>query len=120
MKKTLLRIAGGLCLLLGAIGIFLPMLPTTPFVLLAALCFSYSHEKAYQWLLKNRTFGPYIENYRTGRGVPLRTKIRAICWLWITLIPCIILIQSIPLRFMLAVMGSAVTVHLVMLKTRGE
>lgn len=56
MKRILLLTAGSICLLLGGIGVFLPLLPTTPFVLLAAICFSYSNDKAYQWLLKK----PYL------------------------------------------------------------
>lgn len=118
MKRILLLTAGSICLLLGGIGVFLPLLPTTPFVLLAAICFSYSNDKAYQWLLKNRTFGPYIENYKTGCGVPRRTKIRALCWLWATMALCIFLVSPLYLRILLACIATGVSIHLLSIKTQ--
>lgn len=67
-------ICGGLCLLLGVIGIVLPLLPTTPFVLLAAYCFSLGSARYEQWLLSHPRFGPMVRDWRSQRAVPLRAK----------------------------------------------
>lgn len=67
--------AGWLCLALGAAGVVLPVLPTTPFVLLAAWCFSKSSKRLYSWLLSHRTFGPYIVAWEQHRVIPLHAKI---------------------------------------------
>ena len=62
----------------GAVGVIVPGLPTTPFLLLAAACFARSSPRLYAWLLRNKTFGPMIEDYRAGRGVSARVKATAI------------------------------------------
>lgn len=67
-------ICGALCLLLGVIGIVLPLLPTTPFVLLAAYCFSLGSARYEQWLLTHPRFGPMVRDWRSQRAVPLRAK----------------------------------------------
>jgi uncharacterized protein len=66
--------AGAFALLLGAIGIFLPLLPTVPFVLLAAWCFSRGSERWERWMLAHRVFGPIVRDWRATRAVPLRAK----------------------------------------------
>jgi|AGTN01.3.fsa_nt_gi Uncharacterized protein conserved in bacteria len=75
VRKWLLIAAGTTCVGLGFIGIFLPVLPTTPFLLLAAVCYAGSSPRFYRWLLENRLFGQYIKNYREGRGITLTAKI---------------------------------------------
>lgn len=78
MTRHLLRLwwllAGGFSLLLGVIGIFLPLLPTTPFVLLAAFCFSKGSARCEAWMLSHRHLGPLIRDWRATRAVPLRAK----------------------------------------------
>ena len=64
---------------------FVPLLPTIPFLLLAAACYARSSERFYHWLLNNRWFGSYIRNYREGKGVPLKVKIFTIALLWIVI-----------------------------------
>ena len=76
--RWLLISAGTVSVLLGILGIILPLLPTTPFLLLAAASYAKSSEKFYNWLINNRFFGNYIRNYREGKGIPLRVKISAI------------------------------------------
>jgi len=70
---------------LAVLGLFLPVLPTTPFLLLAAVCYARSSERFYHWLMTNRWFGEYIRNYREGRGIPLKQKVLTISLLWVTI-----------------------------------
>lgn len=81
----LLVVAGSLCVGLGILGVFLPLLPTTPFLLLAAACYMRSSRRLYDWLLAHRWTGQYVRNYREGKGMPLRAKVFSIALLWITL-----------------------------------
>ena len=69
---------------LGIVGIFLPLLPTTPFLLLAAACYVRSSPRLYRWLMTQRWTGEYIRDYREKRGLPLRTKILTVLILWAT------------------------------------
>ena len=72
--KYLLIILGSICLMLGIIGIFLPLLPTTPFLLLAAALYFRSSERLYQWLIQQKHLVSYIRNFREFRAIPLRAK----------------------------------------------
>ena len=63
---------------LGAIGAVVPGMPTTVFLVLAAACFIRSSQRLYDWLISNKTFGPYLKNYREGKGIPLRAKVIAL------------------------------------------
>jgi len=74
-KKILLTILGCLSLVLGSLGIVLPILPTTPFVLIAAYCFVRSSEKLHTWLLAHPRFGPVIRRVEQGQGISLRMKL---------------------------------------------
>lgn len=84
--RVLLLIAGTISLALGTIGLFLPILPTTPFLLISAACYLRSSERMHKWLLNNRWFGEYIKNYQQGKGIPMKTKILAITILWATIL----------------------------------
>jgi len=81
----LLKIGGTLSLIIGGAGIVLPLLPTTPFLLLAAVCYARSSERWYRWLLYNRWFGSYIRNWHEGRGIPMKTKVLSILFLILTI-----------------------------------
>ena len=87
--KTLFVVLGALSLLLGLVGIFVPLLPTTPFLLLAAALWVRSSPRLYAWLLAHRRLGPYIRNFRENRAIPLRAKILSVTLLWATLLYCI-------------------------------
>lgn len=87
--KTLFVVLGALSLLLGLVGIFVPLLPTTPFLLLAAALWVRSSPRLYAWLLAHRRLGPYIRNFRENRAIPLRAKIYSVTLLWATLLYCI-------------------------------
>ena len=106
--------------ILAAIGVILPVLPTTPFLIVAAACFSFAKPEWVDKLEKNRVFGPYIEAYRKGIGISLKRKVFALSCLWITLIVSIILIGKIWLTMLLILIGSGVTIHLILYPTRRD
>ena len=114
----LLLIAGTLCVGLGIIGIFLPIVPTTPFLLLAAACYARSSQKFYTWLITNRVFGSYLKNYREGKGIPLRVKVGTLSLLWITIgFSVIFIIHILWIQFVLFFIAIAVTLHILATKT---
>jgi len=78
LKKIFLIISGSFFIFLGTIGIFIPILPTTPFILLAAACYIKSSEKLYNWLTNNRIFSKYIKNYSLKKGMTKNTKLKII------------------------------------------
>ncbi|MDO5018156.1 MAG: YbaN family protein [Lagierella massiliensis] len=117
MKKFLLKILGGISVVLGTIGIFLPVIPTTPFLLLAAWAFLNSSDTLYNWLMNHRVFGLYIRSYVEFRGVSKFHKIFAITTLWITMIISILLIDKFPVKILLGIIAVLVTIHLLKLKT---
>lgn len=82
--------AGFMFVGIGLVGVVMPVLPTTPFMLLAAACFARGSERFYQWLLNNRTFGPTIQEWRRHRSIPYRTKIFAIALMSLTLAASIV------------------------------
>src|SRR4030065_1400605 len=84
-KSRLLIGAGILSTGLGIIGIFVPILPTTPFLLLAAACYMRSSERLYRWPINNRIFGAYVRNYIEGKGMPVKIKMFTILLLWLTI-----------------------------------
>ncbi len=107
--KIILLICGFICVFLGVLGIPLPVLPTTPFLILAALCFSYSSENFYNKVVNSKHFGKSVNNYLEGRGIPLRAKIVAFTCLWVSLGLSIWLVQIFWLRILLPVVGAFVT-----------
>ena len=117
-RKWLLMTIGILAVGLGIIGIFLPLLPTTPFLLLAAACFIRSSERLYQWLINNKWFGSYIRNYREYRAIPLRAKVIALILLWTTMTYSVFfLLRHWALQVLLLLIAAIVTIYLLSLKT---
>jgi hypothetical protein len=115
VKRVLLVVAGTLLVGLGLLGVVLPILPTTPFLLLAAACYVRSSRRLYHRLLTNRFFGEYIRRYRAGEGIPLATKIWAICLLWLSLGSSAFLAVPARLwwvRLILLAVGLGVTAHI--------
>jgi hypothetical protein len=103
---------------LAVLGIFVPILPTTPFLLLAAFFFGRSSPRFYTWLHTNRWFGGYLANYRAGRGLPLREKVLTVTALWIAiLLSAAFALSSWWPRGVLLVIATAVTVHLLRIPT---
>ncbi len=118
IKNKLLIIAGFVSLALGVIGMALPILPTTPFLLLSAACFLRGSERFYNWLMNHKVFGEYIRNYRDKKAISLKSKIIMISLLWITISYSIIfVIDLIYIRILLAGIAIAVTIHILHFKT---
>jgi hypothetical protein len=118
LTRTLLILCGTLCVALGVVGMFLPVLPTTPLLLLAAACYARSSERFYHWLLTNRWCGEYIRNYREGRGIPLKQKVFIILLLWLTIgYAAWFAVSAWWLRLVLLGVAVAVTIHLAKTKT---
>lgn len=117
LLRALLIVCGTLSVILGVLGIFLPVLPTTPFLLLAAICYARSSERCYQWLMKNRWCGKYIRNYREGKGVPRKHKILTIVLLWMTIGYTFWFVVSLWwIRLLLVAIAIGVTIHIVKIK----
>jgi uncharacterized protein len=118
LKKILLVTAGTLAVIMGVIGIFLPVLPTTPFLLLAAYCYVRGSQRMYQALLNNRLCGTYLRNYLEGKGMRLKYKVMTLILLW-SLIGATITFatDSIILRIVLGVVAAGVSIHILCLKT---
>jgi uncharacterized protein len=117
LLQALLVTCGTLFVALGVVGIFLPLLPTTVFLLLAAACYARSSERFHQKLLNHRWLGGYIRNYRDGRGMSAREKTVTIGLLWIGM--GVTMIWSVTdwwLRAILTLIAIAVTVHVARLK----
>lgn len=106
---------------LGFIGVFIPVLPTTPFLLLAAICYGKGSKKLYNWLLDHRILGRYIRDYRSGLGIPLASKIYALVILWMSITSSVIFfIKPMILRIMVVLIALIVTVYILSLKTRNK
>lgn len=112
-------IAGSLSLALGLIGLFLPIVPTTPFLLLTAFCFARGSERFYVWLLTNRYFGSYIRAWRNNEGVPFAVKVYALLLLWYVLaMSAFFFVPLWSVRILFLLVGVGVTIYIVQLPTR--
>jgi hypothetical protein len=118
VRRWLLIAAGVLSLGLGILGIFLPLLPTTPFLLLAAGCFMRSSERLYRWLITHKWFGPYIRNYREHGAITRRAKIGTLALLWGTIgYTALGVLDAVALRVLLFLVAVGVSAHVLHMKT---
>ena len=118
LKRRLFVIAGTITLGIGVIGIILPVLPTTPFLLLTAICYMRGSRRLYNELLRNRFIGTYIRNYLEGRGISRKMKTWTLILLWISIVATAILAtDSLIIRIILAVVLFGVTIHILKVKT---
>jgi uncharacterized membrane protein YbaN (DUF454 family) len=116
--RALLILAGTLCVALGILGIVLPVLPTTPFLLLAAVCYARSSRRFYHWLMTNRWFGSYVRRYQEGKGIPVKLKILAILLLWLVSGYAVWFVATLWwVRLILCIVAIGVTIHLMAIKT---
>jgi len=118
--KILFTILGIVSLALGVLGIFLPILPTTPFLLLSAWLFAKSSEKLYNWLLNHKILGEYIRSFAVDKAIPLRIKIYSVSMLWIVMLITIFTAasQKLWLQILLAAVAVGVTIHILSFKTK--
>jgi len=117
-KRGLFVIAGTIFLGLGGVGIILPVLPTTPFLLLSAACYYRSSERLHRWMLNNRWFGSYIRNYWEGKGIPLKTKVFALSLLWIGITySALFMINILIVQIILFLIAIGVSAHIIRLPT---
>ncbi len=104
-------------LLVGILGAVLPLLPATPFLLLASACYVRGSTTLHNWLMSNRYLGPYITNIKDNRGMPIRAKIITITILWVSLLFSMYRVDSLLLDLTLLVVGIGVTTLILKLKT---
>jgi len=116
--KVVYILIGAVSLALGIIGIFVPLLPTTPFLLLSAACWLRGSRKLYDWLLNQKCLGPYIRNFYEYKAIPLHAKIISVSLVWITLLNCAIwIVKPILLKVLLISIAVAVSWHILSYKT---
>lgn len=117
MKKKLYICTGVVFVVLGFLGVFLPLLPTTPFLLVALFCFSRSSDGAKQWLTGNRLLGPYVRAYADSQGMGRRVKVRTLTLLWVVCaLSGVFATDLLWVRLLLLVVAVGVTVHIAMMK----
>jgi uncharacterized membrane protein YbaN (DUF454 family) len=118
LRKRLLICVGFISVGLATAGVFLPILPTTPFLLLAAACFARSSDRFYQWLITHRLFGRYIRCYRKYRAMTGGAKVLTLVLLWAVMAYTVLaIVHSLPLRVLLLLIALGVTIHVLTLKT---
>ncbi len=116
--RSLYIFLGALSLGLGVLGIVLPLLPTTPFLLLTAALWLRASPRLYRWLITQKQLGPYIRNFQENRAIPLRAKIVSLLLLWGTILYCIFgVVEPLWLKLLLAAIAIGVTIHILSYKT---
>lgn len=119
VAKYLYIAAGFLLVAIGVIGIFLPLLPTTIFLILASICFVKSSPRANEWLRNHKVLGGYIDNYQNKTGLTVQSKIINIALLWISIsLSAIFLTDELYIKLLLFGIAVGVTFHLLMVKTK--
>lgn len=117
LKEIIYNLAGIISVFLGFLGIFLPLLPTTPFLLLASYLFLKSSKKNYEWLMNHKIFGKYLRNYKIYKAIPLKAKILSLSFLWLTILISAYLIDLWFVKLALLVIAIAVSIHILKIKT---
>jgi uncharacterized membrane protein YbaN (DUF454 family) len=111
-------VIGTLSIVLGVIGIFLPVLPTTPFLILASVCYIKSSENLYRWLTNHKLFGEYIRNYQEKNGIPLKVKIFAIGSLWLSIgYSALFIVPVMMVKVLMFGIAVGVSIHILSFKT---
>lgn len=119
MLRYLYISAGTLCVIIGAIGAFVPLLPTTPLLLLAAWLYVRSSDRLYNWLLNQKILGSYIRDFMEEKSIPKRAKIIALTMMWASMLFCIHFIaEQIWLKFILAIVTIAASLYIMSFKSK--
>jgi uncharacterized membrane protein YbaN (DUF454 family) len=118
INRLSLVVLGSLFLGLGIIGVIIPILPTTPFLLVAASCYARSSQKLYHWLLGNNWLGKYVKDYKEGKGLPIKIKIISVTLLWLTISYTIFYVTQLSLlKIFLITVAVSVTLYIFSIKT---
>ena len=118
LKRWLYIVAGSVAVGIGVIGVVVPVLPTTPFLLLGAICYTRGSQRVYTALLNNRLVGSYLRNYLEGRGMTRRSKIWTLSLLWLGIaLAAALTTDSLIVRIVLATVLIGVTVHILKVGT---
>ena len=118
LKKKLYITFGFLAVALAIVGVFIPGLPTVPFLLVALFCFERSSKKYHDMIMNNKYFGPVLQDYYSGKGLTFSVKIKAILFLSCGMIFSIYKIQNLHARIGLALVWLGVAIHIILLKTK--
>ena len=118
LKKKLYITFGFLAVALAIVGVFIPGLPTVPFLLVALFCFERSSKKYHDMIMNNKYFGPVLQDYYSGKGLTPSVKIKAILFLSCGMIFSIYKIQNLYARIALAIVWIGVAIHIILLKTK--
>lgn len=118
LLKSIVLAVGWLSVVLGFVGIFLPLLPTTPFLLLAAACFLRTSPRFYAWLIGHPRLGPYVVHYLNGKGIPLRAKVYTLLIMWSTMLfSAFVLLDISAVKISLPIIGALVSIYIMRLPT---
>ncbi len=118
MKKIVWITAGSIALGLGILGVFLPLLPTVPFLLLAASCYLKGSLRLYKWLLSHPYFGKIIQDYKENKVIPVKAKMSTIILLWLSIGISIFLVSTLWIRLLLLIIAVGVTIHVLSFKSK--
>lgn len=118
-RSAIYIILGSISLALGTLGIFLPLLPTTPFYLLTAWLYMRSSEKLYKKVMSNKFFGTIVRDFQENKTIPLKTKIFSVSLLWVTILSsAFFFVQLLWVKILLIAIAVGVTVHILSYKTK--
>ena len=118
IRRSIFVVLGSLALGVGAIGFFVPLLPTTPFLLIAAACYMRGSERLYIWLMEHRWFGSFIRNYREHRAITVRARIVTLVLLWSVMVyTAFWIVAMLWVRLSLLAIAAAVSIHILRLKS---
>ena len=122
VKSDLLRFIligiGWFSIAAGVVGIFLPIMPTVPFLLLAAVCFSKSSARFHSWLIEHKHLGPLVRDFLLSGAIPMKAKIAALTMIWISFpLTALLLVKILWLKLLLLAAAGAVTLYLLYLPT---
>ena len=118
LKKKLYIAFGFLAVILAIVGVFIPGLPTVPFLLVALFCFERSSKKYHDMIMNNKYFGPVLQDYYSGKGLTSSVKIKAISFLSCGMAFSIYKIQNLHARIALAIVWLGVVIHIILLKIK--
>lgn len=120
MRKVLFNILGTIFVGLGIAGIILPLVPATPFLLLASACYVRGSDRLHDWLMNHRLMGPYLRNFKEHRAMPMQAKVGTIALLWASIGVSAYSIDRIAVQITLVVIAICTTTYIVRMRTLGR